>query len=339
METRKLQMVGGGTYTVSIPKEWATDQSLEAGTPVHLYTHRDGSIVVRSARKDGDRLDAARLDIEGDCPALVERSLRVAHAMGFETVTLAHETAFTDAQRRVVREGIRSLVGADTEVAADDEIVVRNLLDASEVSVPQSVDQLGFIARSIHQAGTTAVLDADSAAHDRVTDRASEARRLFDMVSRHLNRALVSFEEVDRLGTSRPALFDHYVAAHQLERVCEQGVRLATVAERLSASVPESVREDLEAAADESRGVVDDATAALLHGADAEAAHRALDRGEATHSALDALDDAVFDGVVDGEPATTVALARVVDTLRHTAESGNEIARTAVRAAIRAESL
>ncbi|WP_255197864.1 AbrB/MazE/SpoVT family DNA-binding domain-containing protein [Halorarius litoreus] len=335
METRKLQMVGGGTYTVSIPKEWATDHALEAGTPVHLYTHRDGSIVVRSARKEGDRLDAARLDIDGDSPDLVRRSLRVAHAMGFETVTLVHESAFTDAQRRVAREGSRSMVGADTDVAADDELVVRNLVDASEVSVPQSVDQLGFIARSIQQAATAAVLDADAAARDRLTDRATEARRLFDMVSRHLNRALVSLEEVDRLGTSRPALFDHYVAAHQLEHVAEQGVRLAGVAERLSDPVPDPMRAEVQAAADEARGVVDDATAALLHDPDADAAHAALDRRDATLAALDTLDETLFDAA----PTDVAALVRVVDALRHTTDAGGEIAQTAVRAAIRAERL
>ncbi len=27
METRKIQQVGGGTYTVSLPKEWVVSQS------------------------------------------------------------------------------------------------------------------------------------------------------------------------------------------------------------------------------------------------------------------------------------------------------------------------
>jgi phosphate uptake regulator len=44
METRKLQRVGGGSFTVSVPKEWATEHQLEPRTEVHLYTHRDATV-------------------------------------------------------------------------------------------------------------------------------------------------------------------------------------------------------------------------------------------------------------------------------------------------------
>ena len=331
METRKLQMVGGGTYTVSIPKEWATDQSLEPGTPVHLYTHLDGSIVLRSARKDGGDLEAARVDVDGDCPELVRRSLHVTHALGFERVTLAHETAFTDAQRRAVREAVRGLVGASADADGPDEIVVRSLLDASDVSVHQSVDQLGFVARSLHRGATEGFLAADPEAH--LTDRAAEARRLFDMVSRHLNRALVSLEEVDRLDTTRAELFDHFVAAQQLERVCEQGVHAAVLGERLPGPVDAATAEELRGVSVDSRGIVEDATDALLHGADADAAHDALDRREETLARLDRLDEALVGG------ANAVAVARLLDTLRGTAEAGGEIAVVAVRAALREQCL
>jgi len=31
METRKVQVTGGSTYTVSIPKTWATENDVEEG--------------------------------------------------------------------------------------------------------------------------------------------------------------------------------------------------------------------------------------------------------------------------------------------------------------------
>ena len=47
METRKIQQVGGGTYTVSIPAQWAKEHDIEATSTAYLYTYRDGSLVVR----------------------------------------------------------------------------------------------------------------------------------------------------------------------------------------------------------------------------------------------------------------------------------------------------
>ena len=43
METRKVQVTGGSTYTVSLPKSWATDQGIEAGSEVEFYPE-EGSL-------------------------------------------------------------------------------------------------------------------------------------------------------------------------------------------------------------------------------------------------------------------------------------------------------
>jgi len=37
METRKVQVTGGSTYTVSLPKTWANDNDVSAGTTVEFY--------------------------------------------------------------------------------------------------------------------------------------------------------------------------------------------------------------------------------------------------------------------------------------------------------------
>jgi len=77
METRKLQEVGGGTFTVSIPRAWAENNGFEVGMELQLYTHRDGSILVRSSDTDINCLDEATIEAAGEGP-------NTAHAIGFE---------------------------------------------------------------------------------------------------------------------------------------------------------------------------------------------------------------------------------------------------------------
>jgi len=45
METRKVQVTGGSTYTVSIPKSWATENDVGAGSEVEFYP--DGDSLLR----------------------------------------------------------------------------------------------------------------------------------------------------------------------------------------------------------------------------------------------------------------------------------------------------
>jgi len=356
MKTRKLQQVGGGTYTVSIPKEWADDHGLEAGMELNLYTHADGSVVVRTTERDGGDLSTARIDVSGTAPALVERALRAAHAVGFETVTLVPEGAFTGAQRRAARSVVRDLVGTDLLVERGEEITVQHLLDASTVSVRQSVVQLQFTALSVHREATAAVVDGEAEDQaERVRERAAEAERLARMVHRHATRSLTSFEELDRLGVSRTELFDYEATARALRRVADEAVRTAEAAERLSTPLPDAVTSTVRETAEDSRALVDEATTAVLDRPDTTAAHAALDRRDGTVATVTAARDALFetsatpfDGAVAGATdgghtppaggtvATAAAVSRVLDTVRRTADCGGAIAEVALQAAVRA---
>jgi len=338
MQTRKLQQVGGGTYTVSIPKQWANDHQLEAGMELCLTTHGDDSIVLRTAEKDVDELATATVAVDGDGPALVRRALRAAHAAGFETFTLEPAGAFTDDQRRTARSVARNLVGTELFAESAEEITVRHLLDATNVSVRQSVVQLQFTTLSVHRSATDALVDADSAAYERLRGRADEADRLFRMVARHLSRSLVSLAEVDRLGLSRPTLFDYYETARELEAVARQGVGLARAARRLPEPLPEPVAEKVREAAAAVRTVVDDATTAVLDDADEERTAVALDSHERAIAEVEAVTGALFDEATapfDGSTAATVALARALDRLTRTADRGAAVADVAARAAVR----
>jgi phosphate uptake regulator len=349
METRKLQQVGGGTFTVSIPKDWATDHDLEAGAEIHLYTHTDGSVVVRSAERDGGHLDAVRVELDADAtaPERATRPLRAAQGVGFESVTLVHPDGFDDDQRRAVRSFVADVVGAEVVVEREDELRVQNMLDAGDVSIRQSAVQLAYVARSVHDEGTTALVDAEDGTHERLADRRREADRLFGMVARHCNRSLVSFAAVDRLGVGRADLFDYYETARQLRGVAAAGVRLARIGDLLSAPPAAGVADVLGETAETARGIVDDAANAVLNGADAETAHAALDRGAALREDTDAIEAALLADTAENEALPTreelsrtsradaVGVARALSPRARTAEHGEEIARVALTAEAR----
>lgn len=342
METRKLQQVGGGTYTVSIPKDWAVEHGLEAGSEVHLYAHTDGSIVVRSSEKDGEELGTVRVDIDGEDPEIVSRALRAAHAVGYETVTLRPNASFTDEQCRAARQTKHHLVGTEVVVEGGDEITLQNLLDASDVSVRQAVVQLQFVASSAHRQATAAFGDAEGIDLERLRERAEEADRLFEMITRHFSRSMISLAEVDRLGIDRPQLFDYYATARELVRVAELGVSVGRAVDERSGSFPDGLAADLETAADAAGRLVEEAATAVLEGSDVLTAHDVLDGRNEVTAALDAISQSVFedsDAPVEGTPNDTRALTRILDALALTADHAGVIADVAIRAATRAESI
>lgn len=334
METRKLQKVGGSTYSVSLPKEWATDHHLEAGMPIHLYPHTDGSLVVRSAAQDGEPLGATTITLPSADADTVERVLRAAYTVGYDAITLVAPEGeeLTADERRAARRLVRTMVGLSVVEETPDRITAENLLDASEVSIRQSVIQLQFTALSMHRAAVERVAcDVDDGvATDSLDERDDEVDRLFWMLTRHVNRSLVDFEEMDALDVCRPELFDARLVARHLERVADHAVRIGSLAAHTDVVIDDGSLAELRSLADAARGVVETATTAALDRS-AERAHEALDQRDRVVGDVLAIDQVLFERA----PPDAYALSRVLASLARTAECGGNVARVALRASVR----
>ena len=337
METRKLQEVGGGTFTVSIPKEWATTHGFEVGMELQLYTHRDGSILVRTAKADIDRLNEATVDVGGSGPEAVTHAVRTAHAVGFETITLRPTGSFSDAERRAVRSTVRDLVGTNIIAESATEITVRHLLDTSSVSVRQSIVQLQYVTVPLLRDAAETFVDAADT-HARIRERADEARRSAEMVTRHFSRSLVSHAELDALGVSRPEMFAYYAIADHLESVTDQAVRIASTGEKLSEPPSDAAAADVCAAADNVARAVEDAVTAVLND-DGTKIREMRDRCDTAAEGIEALERRLYDGEASNSVQEAVALSTVLAHLRETIGCGRRMADTAARAVIRAEKL
>ncbi|WP_136689830.1 AbrB/MazE/SpoVT family DNA-binding domain-containing protein [Halorhabdus amylolytica] len=235
METRKIQRVGGSTFTVSLPKDWARKQGLESGEEVRLYTHRDGSLIVRGRQADGGRLQSISRSLPDRTPETVERAIRSAYEAGFERITLVAETAITDEQSRAARSVARGLVGMDIVESGDEAVVVRAMLDPSAVSIRQSIEQAVSIVSSMLRTTIDGLAD-DAAVASHVSDRRPDVDRLLALIRRHYNRSLVSFGELDSLGVDRVALSRHHRTANRIERSATATIHLATVLDDVTLS-------------------------------------------------------------------------------------------------------
>jgi phosphate uptake regulator len=341
METRKLQKVGGSTYSVSLPKEWATEHRLEAGMPIHLYPHTDGSLVVRSAARDGGPLSTTTVVLPAADPDAAEWALRAAYTVGYDTITLAApdgETLTTD-QRRAVSRRVRAMIGPSIVEETPDRVVVENLLDTSEVSIRQSVTQLRFTALSMHRTAVERVsrratggAEGTDTGADSLAERDDEIDRLFEMLARHCHRSLVDFGEIDDLDVGRVALLDSSLVGRQLERIADHAVRIGTLADRVDPAVADDVLAEVLALAEAAREVVGTATDAALDACD-DRAYEALHRCDRVVDDVRALDRALFERA----PPGAYALSRVLASISRTAECGGNVAHVALRASLRPE--
>ncbi|MFA1610123.1 AbrB/MazE/SpoVT family DNA-binding domain-containing protein [Halobellus rubicundus] len=336
METRKIQRVSNGTYTVSLPREWATEQGLSAGDVVQLHAHLDGPLTIQPATDDLSRLE---LPIAEESRTQVTRLLRAAYTAGALDVDVVAADGLDDDQRTALRSTVRALSGVTIAEESDTTVAVRNVLDSEQVSIRQSVRHLRFVALSHHREATAALCDPEIDAGPATDD--ARADRLSAVVERYFVRSLSRLDEVDRLGEGRPDLFCFFQLADDLRRIAACADRIATVAADFdSPSDPDADpdRTDTRVAAFET--VAEDAREAVetavdtVFDPDTDAVWNVLERRDAVRTTVDDLGRRLFEAP-DGE----YRLARALPAIRETADCAASIASIGLRRTLQQRSL
>ncbi|MGB9955049.1 PhoU domain-containing protein (plasmid) [Haloferax prahovense] len=341
METRKIQQVSNGTFTVSLPREWADGEGISAGTVVNLHTHLDGMLVVQAPECEDDSsmqftvtVGGSDPDGGGDTGDSLEQTLRAAYAAGSKQVVIEADGTFDAEQRQAVRRVARNLVGVTITEESDTAVTVRNVLDANEVSIRQSVRQLQFVAVSMHRDATAALTGA--APLDGFAERDNRADRLFAMVDRHFTRGLDRLDEVDALGETRPELFRLHTAARELERVADQAERIAAVASAVSDPFPPAVADEVSELAELIPEALEAAVQVALEGDNPDAAREALAARDRVCEDLADVEQRLFEDV---DADADYRFAHALHALERTAEHAGNVAEVGLRTAVRTRNM
>ncbi len=327
-----MQLSGGTTYTVSLPKHWAQEQGIESGSLLYLHPEGDGSLLIESDdRRDAERR-TVRLDVrDHDVDALCETVVAM-YVVGYDRITLVDATGHSPERRRTVRELTARFSGFEVLEATETKLVLENLITADNVSIRKSALRLRLIMLAMHRDAVRAVVDDDPALARQVAQRDEEADKLFAMITRHYRRALVDLREVDRLGDDRAELFEYYAVARQFERIADHAEKIATLARERSEAPSDDLAGTFSATADRARRIVESAADVVLSGANISHAYDALTEVDALVDDLDAHHRDLYDH--ESAPRAHF-FGLLLDSVQRTAEYGGNIAELAIQRSVR----
>ncbi|MFW5900775.1 MAG: PhoU domain-containing protein [Halodesulfurarchaeum sp.] len=332
METRKVQLSGGTTYTISLPKKWAEEHGIDTGSVLSLHPNGDSTLLIKAATDRSTDHRTVTVDVSTSTDKALRQRILALHAVGFDEVTLTDSTGHGPERQRLVEETIAELSGFEILETTDHRIKLTNLISAENVDVRKSVLRLRLVMLSMHTDGLEAIRTGNAELAQRVVARDSEADKLFAMITRHFRRSLSNLYEVEKLDYSRDELFEYYYTARQFERIADHAVKIAAFILDSEVSIPDQYDDDISELGNITRGIIDDAADAILTSAGIEAANSALGKYETLQPKLKAVDRKLYHHDVPNE---AYVLGLVLDSLHRTAEYGVNIATIAIQQSTR----
>ena len=226
-EFRKLQVTGGSTIIVSLPKEWVKSNDLKKGDVVSLEELASGDL--RLSPLQGP---AMKQVVSLDCctyeTGLIDLMIG-AYLSGADIIKVSCDGEISRKTRASVREFLRDTRGMEIEHDDDKEIRIVSILNPSELKLQVSINRMYILISSLIGDALAVVEGEDVELLSDIEDRERQidARRL--LLERQVAASLKIPSVEKRLAVDRFTAMEHANIARVLERMGDHATRLASL--------------------------------------------------------------------------------------------------------------
>ena len=278
MNKRSVQVTGGGTYFVTLPKAWATGIGIHRGSEVTVVENATGSLLLMPEGLKTE--NTVRLSLEGKDAVWIQRAIISCYVTGFGVIE-ANGTRISAGQRRAVRQVAQSLVGMEIMDESQNSIVLHCLVSMRDFAAETTLRRIYAITQAMLSDAVSAFLARDVTLANDVVDRDIEADRLTRVMSRELGLLLRDLLLEKEIGMSRILFHEYHGVAKILERIGDHAVRVSRTVNGLKEPIDEDTASRIERLERNAEKIVSQSVDAFLKG-DLVVANSALSEREHT---------------------------------------------------------
>jgi len=333
VETRKVQLTGGATYSVSLPKAWAERAGLKPGSVVQLVPQDQHSLLLFTPASPEASLSETSVTVAPGTPTEdIVRDFITRYLAGFDIIHLDLTHAKAD-QRVPLKEAIRRLlIGAEVITETTNTITIQCFLGQAHLPLLSALERMGSLVSSMQKDAMTALSEGNRRLAEEVVQRDTEVDRFYFYIVRQLTAAVGRCDRIRKIGLSSPrACLGYRLAVKSIERAGDHASRVAAIAAAISYPPTPTTLEPLLKMHRLSDGVFRDSLRAL-RALDVSLAHKTIRRV----SQAGRLEEQGIRLLLNGKhPVEAVLNLRLaLESLRRIAEYGADIAETSINLAV-----
>jgi phosphate uptake regulator len=331
MEIRKVQVTGGSSYIVSLPKDWVLSSNIKKNDPLGLIVQKDGTLLVTpridagAAQRTKEFLVSATTD-----QAFLYHCLVGAYIAGYTTITLKAQGRMPPAIRIRVREFTQMAIGQEVVEETETSITIKDLLNPVEMPFEQTITRMAVIVRGMHQDGIEALQSGTQKLAEDVIERDNDVDRLHRLIARQCHLVLRDPAVSRRMGATSVEAMRYFLTSRIIERIGDHGVRIAKSAiVLLREGVDTGMMAMIGEASGISRAIFDRAVSSLSDD-DLKGANAAFQQVADLEKKVRAINKAALKYA----PPTATAIVSLSDSIRRIGEYSTDICENTINTLI-----
>ncbi|HYA55297.1 MAG TPA: PhoU domain-containing protein [Nitrososphaerales archaeon] len=326
---RKVQVTGGNSFVVSLPKTWVNDVGLRASDPVAVLVQPDSSLLIVPRRdiRTPSRSEAILEASQGLDKDFLLRHFISYYLAGYDTIRITLGRS-DGALRGFIREGIRrKLVGVEIIEESSAGILTQCLSGYVDLPLKKALERMAIIAGGMLTDSVAVLQGGGKSLATEVIERDDEVDRFYHFLLRQLNIAVRDRSVIQEIGlTSTRDCLGYRLVVKSVERVADHAAGIALQAEELQ-NLPESAVKRITEMTAMARKVFDGSISALLR-LDGKIAEEAIAKTKDVVQLEGKLSSEVLAPRMSGSQVASLKL--MLESIRRTAEYGSDIAEVAI---------
>jgi len=228
MEIRRVQMTGGSSYIITLPKEWANSLKIKKNDPLGLITKPDGTLLI-TPKITGEQ---TQREIEFEVndrtnQKYLLRQLIGAYITGYTIIKIKSRKRIPPALRPTTRKFTQTTIGQEVVEETNTSIIIKDLLNPAEMPFSSTIKRMHIIVKSMHEDAMRGLEIGNKQLTEEVYSRDNDVDRLHWLIARQHNTILQNVGLAEKMNITIGMSSTCFLISRIIERIGDHVVRIA----------------------------------------------------------------------------------------------------------------
>lgn len=327
-EVRKLQLVGGSTYVLSLPKKWIDNMQLGRGDRVSIIKHPNNSMSLFPMESVKINMERSRAIItQKDSIESIKRKIIAMYLAGYQIIEIQTKGArIQPDQKQAVRDLVRkNMIGTEVVESTPESITIQILTSLPELSINDALKRMFLLTTTMHRDAINALREIDTELGEEIAHSDDEVDRFSLYIMRNLTLAVQHEKILREIGLKKPSdCITYRVVVKCVERIADHAVSIAKRVKFLKSTLEPAMLQKISKLSEESLKVFEASSAAL------NKRDYALADTVASEACKIAEKEREFTDSLEESKKYTSLIKFVLEDIRRTAEYSSDIAEAVI---------
>jgi phosphate uptake regulator len=228
MEIRRVQMTGGSSYVITLPKEWIKSSNIKKNDSLGLLTQPDGTLLIttKMTQDQVERTKEFNVNDETKQTYLL-RQLIGAYISGYKYIKIKSSKRMPPNIRVIIRKFTQKTIGQEVVEETDTSITLKDLLNPTEMPFDKTIKRMHIIVKSMHEDAIRALEKNDKKLAEDVISRDNDVDRLHWLVARQHNIILRNVSLAEKMNITIEMSSTFFLISRIIERIGDHEAKIS----------------------------------------------------------------------------------------------------------------